>query len=77
VDRKRSSGRRVASTSLGRGERADRDGVSVRIAEGELPTFECSGSRGLLLEADDKSACPVQGLVVVDDAGEQEEPIAR
>jgi hypothetical protein len=32
---------------------------------------------GLFLESDDESACPDQGLVVVVDAEEQEEPIAR
>jgi hypothetical protein len=65
------------SSSLGRRKRADRDVVSIRIPERELHRLSIRVQVRLLLESRDESARPRQGLVVVVDAEEQEEPVAR
>src|SRR5437868_5015544 len=56
---------------------ADRDVVSVRIPERELHCLSVRIQLRFLFESVDESACPVQGLIIVVDAKEQEEPIAR
>jgi hypothetical protein len=58
-------------------ERTDRDVVSVRIPEGELPCLRVRVHVRLLVEPGDESACPRQGPVEVVDAEEQEQPVAR
>ena len=65
------------SSWLRRRERADRDVVSIRVSERELHRFSVQVQVGFLLESRDESARPRKGLVVVVDAEEQEEPVAR
>src|SRR6516165_9505493 len=61
---------------LGRRERADRNVISVRISERELPGLSVRIHVGLLFEPSDESACPLKRQVEIIDTEEQQEAVA-
>ena len=66
-----------AEEPLVRGERADRDVISVGISQRELLSSGAGVEVGLLFEPRDESACPGQGQVEIIDTEKQEEAVAR
>ena len=62
--------------SLDRGQRTNRDVVSVRVSQGELLGSCVRVHVWLFLEARNKSACPPQCNLIVVDAKEQKETVA-
>jgi hypothetical protein len=64
------------SALSGRRERTDRNVVSVRIPERELPGLRARIHVWLFFEQSDERACPLQRRVEIIDTEEQEEPVA-
>jgi len=61
---------------LGRRERADRNVISVRISERELPGLSVRIHVWLLFEPSDEGACPLKRQVEIIDTEEQQEAVA-
>src|SRR6516225_7818109 len=61
---------------LGRRERADRNVISVRISERELPGLTVRIHVWLLFEPSDEGACPLNRQVEIIDTEEQQEAVA-
>src|SRR5947207_2375504 len=68
---------RLWASEVRRRERTDRHIVSVRIPKREFHCLSVRVQVRLLFQPGDESACRLQGLVVVVDAEEQEEAVAR
>ena len=64
------------SALSGRRERTDRNVISVRVPERELPRLSVRIHVRLLFEPGEKRACPLKRLVEIIDAEEQQEPVA-
>ena len=64
-------------TLSGRRERTDRNVISVRIPERELPGLSVRIHVWLLVEPSDERACPLKRQVEIIDTEEQQEPVAK
>src|SRR5450631_2784141 len=64
------------SALSGRGERTDRNVISVRISERELLGLSVRIHVWLLFEPGDERACPLKRQVEIIDTEEQQEPVA-
>src|ERR1700719_4127154 len=64
------------SALSGRRERTDRNVISVRISQRELPGLSVRIHVWLLFEPGDERACPLKRQVEIIDTEEQQEPVA-